>query len=307
VKNTIKQTLFLGTPFYAGQSYSGTKLAPDMFRNLNNDLFTIFGWQDLGNISAPQYHGRQAGIDQCYSISEFIRQQNLKDQFLCIMGGDHGQSLGTIHGMLHHDPNLIVAWIDAHADANTPSSSPTGNMHGMPLSWLMGAREGAPWWMRNFLKPKNLIYIGVREMDSYERMLVQELDIPIITPEDVSSDKLEYIIKKELHRIDPQKKLSLHISLDVDCLDSSLIECTGTKVKGGIDHSHVEDIFKILKSSRPIKSAEIVEINPALGSTVEAEELCRWSRQLFQSLETQGQKPWLTQHPAESNFFPYFR
>jgi arginase len=303
----MKQTLFLGTPFYAGQPHSGTKLAPDMFRNLNNDLFTIFGWQDLGNISAPQYHGRQAGIDQSYSISEFIRQQNLKDRFLCIMGGDHGQSLGTIHGMLYHNPNLIVVWIDAHADANTPSSSPTGNMHGMPLSWLMGAREGAPWWMRNFLKPKNLIYIGVREMDPYERMLVQELDIPIITPENVSSDKLEYIIKKELHRIDPQKKLSLHISLDVDCLDSSLIECTGTKVAGGISHNHVEDIFKILRSSRPIKSAEIVEINPALGSVEEATELCRWSRQLFQSLETQGQRPWLTQHPAESNFFPYFR
>lgn len=276
--------LFLGVPFHAGQTRKGVSLAPDLFRSVNADIFTPRGWQDLGDVAAPAYSGRSAAIDHARELSNTIAGLDLSDRQLFLMGGDHGQGLGSVHGLLHHYPNMIVIWIDAHADVNVPSSSPTGNMHGMPLSWLLGAQEGKPWWVSKTIRPQQLLYIGVRDVDPFERMLLEELDIAWITPEEVHGPTFKHILNRELNRLDPQKKSPVHLSFDVDAIDSNLIQATGTRVSGGIHPTHIEQVFSWVASERRVVSSEIVEINPELGEKKEAIELCRWSRELFQSV-----------------------
>jgi arginase len=275
----MDQTLFLGVPFHAGQGHLGTALAPAAFRSVLPN-----SWQDLGDVPAPEFHGREAAIHHAHALSKKIASLDLRKKFLSLVGGDHGQGLGTVHGMLHHHPDLIVVWIDAHADANVPSASPTGNMHGMPLAWLLGAKEGAPWWLQRTLSAQRLLYIGTRSIDPYERMLIEELDITVITPEEARGPQFENILRRELRRMDPKGKAPVHISFDVDALDSGLINSTGTRVENGMSFQEVETAFEIIAQEQRVVSAEVVEINPDLGTAEETQNLCRWARGLIESV-----------------------
>lgn len=282
----MDQTLFLGVPFHAGQGHLGTALAPDAFRKS-----LPASWHDLGDVAAPDFHGREAGLHHAQALSKRIATLDLRKKFLCLVGGDHGQGLGSVHGMLHHHPDLIVVWIDAHADANIPSASPTGNMHGMPLAWLLGAKDGAPWWQQRTLSPQRLLYIGTRSIDPYEQMLIEELDIAMITPEQARSPQFESILRRELRRMDPKGKSPVHISFDVDALDSGLIQSTGTRVENGMSFEEVEKTFAVVAQEQRVVSAEIVEINPELGPAEETQKLCQWARDLVVSViptPTQG-------------------
>ena len=283
------QTYFLGVPFNAGQGRRGTARAPAAFRENCPELF-VEAWHDLGDVPAPDYHGREAAIQHAHCVSKKIQAMDLNKNFLAIMGGDHGQGLGTVHGLLHHHPDLIVVWLDAHADANIPSSSPTGNMHGMPLSWLLGAQEGAPWWQQRTLSPKRLLYVGTRDMDPYERMLIEELDIAMITPEEARGPNLEKAIIRELRRMDPHGKCPVHISLDVDVIDAGLINNTGTRVENGLSFEEVNTTLKVIAREQRVVSAEVVEINPELGSVEETEKLCLWAKDIMTSLIPAPQK-----------------
>ena len=129
----MEQTLFLGAPFSGGQPHPGVSMAPDEFRKHHPDLFSAGEWQDVGNIVGPGC-SFEGAMEHARLIAEKVESLPLKDNFFAAVGGDHGLALGTVHGLLHHHPDLLVVWIDAHADANVPSSSPSGNMHGMPLA-----------------------------------------------------------------------------------------------------------------------------------------------------------------------------
>jgi arginase len=277
----MRNTLFMGAPFSAGQPHRGVAWAPDEFRSRHPDLFVPGGWQDVGNTVGP-HGGYQEALQHAGLLSERVRGLPVKDNFLAIMGGDHGLSLGTIHGLLHHHPELIVVWIDAHADANSPSSSSSGNMHGMPVAWLLGLNEDAPPWVKKNLHPQRLIYVGARALDPYEHMLLQEWDITWIKTADFSNKNVASLLEQALKRIDPSGDGKIHISLDVDALDHSLIKATGTRVEEGLTFIHVEQTIRALRSLRPVVSMEVVEINPELGSPYEIDLLMGWARDLFQ-------------------------
>lgn len=280
----MKETIFLGVPFNAGQSRPGTAAAPDYFRH----RFLPADWQDLGNVMAPGYRGLDAAIQHALALSETLSHHSLKNRFLAIVGGDHGQGLGTVHGLLHHYSNLIVVWIDAHADANVPSASPTGNMHGMPLSWLLGAREGRPWWLKRTLSPRQLVYVGARDLDPYEQMLLQELDISVIKPQETD---FANALRRELDRLDPEGKCPVLVSLDVDALDASLVPSTGTPVRDGLTHAQIETAIDVIQEERNIVAMEIVEINPELGTHEETQALMTWARDVFRKVSPRNDHP----------------
>jgi arginase len=279
-------------------------VTPDFFREVA--LTSELPWQDLGDVAAPEYSGRDAAIHHAFELSKKVQNLELKNKFLCLVGGDHGQALGSVHGLLHHYPDMIVVWMDAHADANVPSASPTGNMHGMPLAWLLGASEARPWWLKRTLNPKRLIYIGPRSIDSYERMLIEELDIAFITPEEARGPQFAQILKRHLNRMDPKGQCPVHMSLDVDVLDAGLIQGTGTRVDNGLAFEDVELAFKIIGEHGPIVSTEVVEINPELSTLTEARELCLWARDLV--LEAiPAQKPGLSLRSIRNAFSDEWR
>lgn len=277
----MQNTLFMGAPFSAGQPHRGVAWAPDEFRNRHPDLFNPGVWEDVGNADGP-HGGYTEALLHAGILSDKVRSLPLKDNFLAIMGGDHGLSLGTIHGLLHHHPELIVVWIDAHADANSPASSSSGNMHGMPVSWLLGLKDQAPTWITKNLHPHRLIYVGARALDPYEHMLLQEWDITWIKTADFTDKNVAALLEQALKRIDPKGEGKVHISLDVDALDLSLIKATGTRVAEGLTFLQVEQTIRVLKKLRPVVSMEMVEINPELGSPYELDLLLGWSRDLFQ-------------------------
>lgn len=276
----MEQTLFLGAPFSGGQPHPGVSMAPDEFRKHHPDIFTPGGWQDVGNIVGPGC-SFEGAMEHARLIAKKVESLPLKNNFFAAVGGDHGLALGTVHGLLHHHPDLLVVWIDAHADANVPSSSPSGNMHGMPLAWLMGAKEGAPEWMKYHLHPRKLIYVGVRDVDPYEQMLLQEWDIAWIKPEDFERDNAKVLIERELRRLDPNKNLKIHISLDVDALDAECIQATGTRVHNGLSFKQIEDVVQAIADTRNVVSMEAVEVNPRLGAPKEVDFLFDWVKRMF--------------------------
>lgn len=178
-----------------------------------------------------------------------------------ILGGDHSISYGSIKGVLEYFKNQIhVIWIDSHTDINTWESSSTKNLHGMPLSSLMGFNNKS-WYIDEtpyILKPDQLTYYGINSIDPYEKNIINQLNI-------------QYIHRDEINTIDITKlipeKVPIHISFDIDVLDFSVAPCTGTPVDYGL---FPEDISRIISQYSPrIVSMDIVEYNPILGNRTE--------------------------------------
>lgn len=177
-----------------------------------------------------------------------------------ILGGDHSISYGSLKGVLEYFKNNVhVVWIDSHTDINTWDSSQTKNMHGMPVSSLMGLNN-QDWGLNNdyILKPEQLTYYGINSIDSYENILIKELNINCIHRDEIYYRDINCMIPSNM---------PIHISFDVDVLDKSFAPCTGTPVDYGL---FPEDVLRIIQHYSPrIVSMDIVEYNPILGTETE--------------------------------------
>lgn len=185
-----------------------------------------------------------------------------------IIGGDHSMSIATVAHTLNKDPKAKVLWIDAHADINTPSTSPSGNLHGMPLSFLTRLVTNSTLkkfpFVRNHLPFQNLMYIGLRQTDPYEEETINRLNIPKINVWD-----MEYHTKESLDKIEKFiGDRSVHVSFDVDVLDPNVMPCTGTQVAHGMTVNTAKNLFDMLKYKN-IANMDITELNIGLGSKKE--------------------------------------
>lgn len=182
-----------------------------------------------------------------------------------LIGGDHSQAFATISALLNIYPDLRIIWFDAHADMNTPVTSPSGNSHGMPLSGLLGLVDRNIWgmpWMNQLLKPEQVIHIGVRDMDQGEIDLMAQHKIEHYKPEKVRQLGLQNILNDIAQR---WKGFPTHLSFDIDGLDNTLVPATGTPVGEGL---LMEDAFEIISSFKKdfnFVACEVVEFNPDLA------------------------------------------
>ena len=175
------------------------------------------------------------------------------------IGGDHSISIATVGSSLQKHDNLKVLWIDAHADINTPESSLTKNIHGMPVSTLLGQSHLMSVPIK--LKRDNLAYIGLRDIDDYE---YKELEtIRWYSSKCVHNQGVGKILKE----LNYSKDDKIHISLDVDALDPKYFPATGTPVENGLNPEHVYNIIHLLKKN--IVSMDIVEYNPLINRNYE--------------------------------------
>jgi arginase len=186
-----------------------------------------------------------------------IRHNVLSNRVNINLGGDHSISAATIQPLLDHYKNeLLVIWIDAHADINTFNSSLTKNMHGMPVSVLTGLME--PWYRvkqnRTLLNTDNLIYIGLRDLDSFEIETINNRKIASYAKYDIN---VTNAIKKH-----PAKYI--HVSCDIDSMNPILMPSTGTPVQNGLTVKHVTSIIKSAKSR--LVGLDLVEFNPLIGN-----------------------------------------
>jgi arginase len=234
-------------------------------------------------IQSP-YAKRINGVLNMYDkVSKAIKECIKNNFFPVVISGDHSSSGGTIAGIKLAKPNskLGVIWIDAHADLHTPYTTPTGNMHGMPIAASIAEdneeskvheldEKTIKAWqqLKEFGKihpkvlPEDIVFISLRDFEKEEKFLMEKYDIKIITTSEVRRKGPESIVKSALRYL--SDCTDIYVSFDVDCLDSSISKGTGTPVSNGLKEREAEDLVSKFMQNRKICCFEITEVNPTL-------------------------------------------
>lgn len=270
----------LGVPLDLGQSRRGVDMGPSAIRyaGLINRLEAA-GHEvvDEGNIrvDARQIKERKdlelKNLDEVlkanHKLAENVESIIKAKRFPLILGGDHSIAIGTLAGLSTAYTNLGVIWYDAHADMNTKETSPSGNIHGMPLAVSLGLGEkslidihgeGAK------VKPENIIIIGLRDVDAGEKTLIKKLGIKVYTMHEIDKYGMTTVIQESIDYLKLRKVDGVHLSLDLDGLDPLYAPGVGTPVPGGISYRESHLAMEMLAETEMITSVELVEVNPML-------------------------------------------
>ncbi|WP_214733981.1 arginase [Exiguobacterium sp. s154] len=198
-------------------------------------------------------------------LAEVVHREISEKRFPLIVGGDHSMAIGTLAGLAQTGPYGVI-WVDAHADLNTGETSPSGNIHGMPLAAAMGmgdVRLTEVGGRDPKLSPEHLVYIALRDIDEGEMNEINRLGIKVITVEEVRTRGVD-VIMQEAMRYLRERVGRFYISFDMDSLDASLVPGTGTPVDGGLTEVEAKAILKEAMQAEDLIAVELVELNPAL-------------------------------------------
>ena len=269
----------IGVPIDLGAGTRGVNLGPDAIRyaGLEKRLVNIgYEIEDRGDIpvnrrEAVTVEGSNlkhlnvvADVNRklCEEVSAAMSEGN----FPLVIGGDHSIAIGTISGVLQHKKNLGVIWFDAHGDINTPETSPSGNIHGMPVAVLLGMGDESLTSIGgkdSVLKKENIVYIGSRDLDSGERKAMKELGIKVFTMYEIDDMGIKKVMEEAI-RIAGEGTDGIHVSFDLDVLDPDAAPRTGTKVPGGMGYREAHYALELIAKTEKLVSAEFVEVNPLL-------------------------------------------
>ena len=266
-----------------GQSRRGVDMGPSALRvaGLQARLKQL-GHQveDIGNVPVKQAEEQHYGekhakylneiAETCQGLAE-LTERTLDEGYLpIVLGGDHSIAIGSFSGasdFFHKQSKKIgYVWLDAHGDMNTPESSPSGNVHGMPLAAVMG--YGAPELVGLLgYKPKvdarNVVLVGVRDLDAKERRLVKESGVHAFTMRDVDERGMRDVMSEAL-RFACDDTAGVAVSLDMDFVDPADAPGVGTPVRGGVTYREGHLAMEMIADSEAMISLEIVEINPVI-------------------------------------------
>lgn len=275
----------IGVPIDLGQSRRGVDMGPSAIRyaNLFHRIQQIgYNVEDTGNIEVdvrdtlpekenPSY--LKSVVHACEKVYEEAKNAMEDDAIPVFLGGDHSISIGTIGGVTHKNP-VGVIWIDAHGDFNVPQTSPSGNIHGMPVAVLTGkgipklinlGRKGAK------LRVGDIIIIGVRDLDIEERLLLKDSGITVFTMRDIDDQGVSSITRMALDKLSSLPQI--HVSLDMDSLDPEEAPGVGTPVPGGLTYREAHLLMELLADDGRVRSVDVVEINPILDRKNHTAEL----------------------------------
>lgn len=267
-----------------GQGRSGTEQGPDELRengvlecikHLGNKV-TDYGDMKVeevpddepwNNVKKPRTVGK---VNK--QLAEWVEKIIRDDQVALTLGGDHSIAIGSIFGHAQVCPNLVVIWIDAHADINTPLSSPSGNIHGMPLSFVIQEMKSycppLPGfdWCKPCISARDLAYIGLRDVDEAERTFISMFGIKSYSMQEVDQYGLSGMLDRLLRSLDPSGNRPIHLSFDVDAMDPEFAPSTGTPVPGGLTQREMFYIAETIANTGRLSCLDVVEVNPSLGS-----------------------------------------
>jgi len=297
-----KSVSIIGAPFNGGQQKKGVDLAPAYLRDAGlTSAIQALGWKvsydkDVVVDPSPIPDGASVPISPKARNSEWVGAvcQRLHDEvysrakmndFCLTIGGDHSIAIGSISAILRARPDTCIVWVDAHADINTPETSPSGNFHGMPVSMLMGLVKDIPGfeWHTPLLNGDRLAYVGLRDVDEGERALLRQYGIAAYSMSDVDRHGIAWVMDQVMARINPNRDRPVHISFDIDGLDPSVAPATGTPVPGGLTFREGRYICETLAQDCMVSSIDIVEVNPALSDPSKAKDTAVTAMQLIQA------------------------
>ena len=239
---------------------------------------------DWGNVEAALPETVESGNEDarflaeikgtCELIAAQVARATRADLLPLVLGGDHSIALGTVGGMASAHGRGAAIWLDAHGDLNTPATSPSGNVHGMPLAAALGAASdvfASDAWPLPALEPARTSLIGVRSLDPGERALAKELGIGVFTMSEIDRRGVEACVREALNRA--AGAAFVHLSLDMDVVDPDVAPGVGMPVRGGLSYREAHLALELAAESDLVDSLEIVEVNPTLDRMNETASL----------------------------------
>ncbi len=274
-----KAVAILGMPMDLGQRRRGVDMGPSALRYARlQETLRGLGYEvhDLGDIEIPvaesleELHGEASGMVYLEPIRHACEEaiQRLSalpaESIPIVLGGDHSIALGSVTGAARGERTGLI-WVDAHGDFNTPETSPTGNIHGMPLAALCGlgdprlvdiGRVGAK------VRYEDVVLIGIRDLDPDEREELRRRGMAVFTMKEIDQQGMPRIAEQALARLRALPRV--HVSLDADALDPEEAPGVGTPVRGGLTYREAHLLMELLSDAGVVTSLDLVEVNPIL-------------------------------------------
>lgn len=258
----------VGVPMDLGADRRGVDMGPSAIRyaRLKESLERLgIEVTDRGNLRVPVPESASEAVQNakyfpiihavCEELAETVAGVIRGGSFPLVLGGDHSIAMGTIAGVRRargRAPGLI--WVDAHGDINTPTTSPSGNVHGMPVHFALEEAS---------VDPARMVFIGLREVDEGERKLIRELGVKAFTMADIDRLGMSRVVDEALAIVSDGES-SVHVSFDMDGIDPQEAPGVGTPVRGGISYREAHTLMEAVAASGTLGSLEITEINPIL-------------------------------------------
>jgi arginase len=279
----VRQVHIIGAPLDLGAGRRGVDMGPSACRiaGLDEKIARLgFHVVDKGDVEAPIQETRDHGDPR----KKYVREIAAVCQQLCrvtlssladgaiplVLGGDHSIAAGSVAAAAQHARAagypLSLIWVDAHGDMNTPASSHSGNVHGMPLAAVLGpepAELSALCPFSPMVPPARTILIGIRNLDDHERQIVRESGTHVFTMKDIDRHGIATVADRALE-IACADGARLHVSFDVDACDPSVAPGVGTPVMGGLDYREAHMLMEMVADTRRLASLDLVEVNPIL-------------------------------------------
>lgn len=277
----MRKIKIIGVPLDLGQERRGVDMGPSALRvaGLNEQIRSLgYEVEDAGNLVVPIRETRVGGdthakylpeiADTCRRHAKWVVSTLRQGCVPLVLGGDHSIAIGTVAGVAEFyrrsKQRIGLIWVDAHADINTPQTSPSGNIHGMPLACCLGL--GPPELTKLLgtapvVDPSNAVLVGVREVDARERKNVAASGLTVYTMRDIDERGLRTVMQEAIAIAD-RDTAGFCVTLDMDFVDPSEAPGVGTPVRGGATYREAHLVMELIADAGHMLSFEIVEINP---------------------------------------------
>jgi arginase len=273
----------LGVPMDLGSGRRGVDMGPSAIRIAGvADRLSELGHKvvDDGDIDIKNAEELKVGDPRVRYLTEIARAATILARkvdrimglghFPLVLGGDHSIAVGTVSGIAsfaqRQGKRVGLLWIDAHGDINTPETSPSGNIHGMPLAALLGYGVSELTGVAGSqakVDPRNVALVGIRSLDTGEKKRLKETGVQVHTMSEIDRHGADRVMQKALARVTDGTDY-VHVSFDLDAVDPTVTPGVGTPVKGGLDYREAHLIMEMIADAGVMTSLEMVEVNPIL-------------------------------------------
>jgi arginase len=274
----------IGVPLDLGSGRRGVDMGPSAFRTagLGERIASLgYGVSDRGNIAVPVretvdiVHEHKKYVDDIARVCRDLHAASLaaleSGAMPIVLGGDHSLAAGSVAAAAAWASRTAqqpigLLWVDAHGDMNTPDTSPSGNVHGMPLAALLGPEPRELSGIGGAgpaVRPEHTVLIGVRNLDATEKELVRASGVHVFTMKDIDRLGIASVVEQAVG-LASRGTAGIHVSFDMDVCDPAIAPGVGTPVKGGLDYREAHMVMEIVADSKRLTSFDLVEVNPTL-------------------------------------------
>ena len=273
----------LGVPLDLGAGRRGTDMGPSAVRiaGLHDQIRRLgLGTEDLGDLEVPAVETLESRDPKakflpeiakaCRQAHELVLDALDRGRFPVVLGGDHSVAAGTISGVAHHfrkrEESIGVLWVDAHGDMNTPKTTPSGNVHGMPLAAVLGHGPRELTRIGGFapkVKPGRTVLMAVRDVDPEERKFIAKSGVRVFTMSEIDEKGMRRCLEEALPIL-TASTAGFHVSFDMDGIDPNYAPGVGTPVQGGLTYREAHLLAEMCARSGKLVSAEMMEVNPVM-------------------------------------------